>query len=99
MPPPPHYHDMGDQKQSHYRLTNTGIGLLTGLLYGIPSTNSGLPTLSMLLCRGAEAGVSGKAGLVTGVDAKVGDPSVLAIVKVGEGRVGDVGKREAVVAG
>ena len=50
--------------------------------------------LSLVVCCGAETGVIGKAGLVTGVDAKVGDTSVVAMVNVGEGK-----KKETVVAG
>ena len=51
--------------------------------------------LSLLVCRVAEAGVTGKAGLVMGVDAKVGDTSVVAMVKEGEVK----GAETAAVAG
>ena len=60
------------------RQTNLGTGFLIGLVYGIPSTKSGLSTLSLpMLCCEAEAGAWEKAGLVVGEYAKLGDTSVV----------------------
>ena len=63
----------------------------------MPSTKSGLSTLTLAFgcgdetgvdC-GAEAGVKGKAGLVTGVDAELGDTSAVPTVEEGEDRKGE----------